>query len=373
MEIREFLAEVGAKYRRLDGTKKGVRAQDLLRAAPDCFTPYVPVGWRVKGNGGQGSGGRTPWVGIYSPNVTLDAHRGLYIVYLFAENLESVTLALIQGVTGLIEDLTRQPALTVLEQEVQRLVGELPELHAPGWGERMDLASPYPDQKAYEKATVSTRRYALPDLPAEPALREDLWHMTRLLERAALNQAERLRQQRTSDRRKAVEGPAVVKDFEAATFLAQAGDSAEWFKPKNASDYVAHVTERTLVKSRDHEALIEEFGTYIRERGFRPVTKKVHPRDLVLIKDADRWLVEAKAVYSGNATQAVREATGQLLTYRHFLYIKPNEPTPHLLALFAECVGDGYVEFLESIGIGSVWRTRPGWAGSKSAAGWGLV
>jgi hypothetical protein len=81
--------------------------------------------------------------------------------------------------------------------------------------------------------------------------------------------------------------------------------------------------------------------------------------------------VEAKVVYHGNATEAVRSALGQLLSYRHLLYA--DEPAPELLAVFNEEVGPLYVDFLESQSVGSIWRGQAGWEGSIRASKSGFV
>lgn len=75
--------------------------------------------------------------------------------------------------------------------------------------------------------------------------------------------------------------------------------------------------------------------------------------------------MEAKVVYQGNATTAVRGALGQLLAYRHFLY--QGLPQPRLLALFAEDVGEAYTAFLEEVGVASVWKAGRDWRGSSTA------
>jgi hypothetical protein len=75
-------------------------------------------------------------------------------------------------------------------------------------------------------------------------------------------------------------------------------------------------------------------------------------------------LVEAKVVRQGNATQAVREATGQPLSYSHFLY---DDEKPYLLGLFTEFVGEGYAEFLATLGISAVWFDQSRWVGSSEA------
>jgi hypothetical protein len=137
-------------------------------------------------------------------------------------------------------------------------------------------------------------------------------------------------------------------------------DPLQDFKPKNSENYTAHLTGRVLAKTRRHERLIEQYGTWAAARGFLPSTKE-HPKDLVLRRNGLEWLVEAKVLYQGNATDAVRAALGQLHAYRHFLY---QQMEPQLVALFSEPIGDGYVAFLEACGIASVWKGSNGWAGS---------
>ena len=79
--------------------------------------------------------------------------------------------------------------------------------------------------------------------------------------------------------------------------------------------------------------------------------------------------MEAKVLYDGNATSAVRESVGQLFSYAHFLY----ETRPALVALFSESIGDAYVDFLESLRIQTIWRTESGWKASASATTGGLL
>jgi hypothetical protein len=141
-------------------------------------------------------------------------------------------------------------------------------------------------------------------------------------------------------------------------------DPLAHFKPKSSGDYVARLSAQVLVKQRSHEQLVSDFGQWAIERGFSASTE-VHPRDLVLGRDAREWLVEAKVVYLGNATRAVREATAQLLMYRHLLY---EAAQPTMLALFSESIGDLYVRFLSTLDIGAAWRTDDGWAFSLDAS-----
>jgi hypothetical protein len=136
------------------------------------------------------------------------------------------------------------------------------------------------------------------------------------------------------------------------------------FKPKSSAEYMSHVADLTLMKQRSHEELIADFGTWAISQGLYAATD-VHPRDLIVTNDDAEWLVEAKVVYVGNATQAVRAATAQLLMYRYLLY---RTASPMLLALcFSEDIGQVYVDFLESLKIASAWREDDGWRFSPRA------
>jgi hypothetical protein len=72
-------------------------------------------------------------------------------------------------------------------------------------------------------------------------------------------------------------------------------------------------------------------------------------RDMVIAKDGFHWLAEAKFVRKGNATNAVREAIGQLATYSFCLY--PIEAQPRRLALSSEAIGDLPLRILEQEGL----------------------
>lgn len=145
-------------------------------------------------------------------------------------------------------------------------------------------------------------------------------------------------------------------------------DPLAGFKPKDASDYRARLSGRLLIKTRTHEALIDEYGRWVVGRGFVPTTP--HPCDMILRDGAEEWLVEAKVLYAGNATDAVRAAVGQLLSYSFFLF---STRSPRLAALFSEPIGDGYVSFLTSLDIAAVWMQDGAFVGSATAMAHGLV
>ncbi|GCD36620.1 hypothetical protein OEIGOIKO_04393 [Streptomyces chrestomyceticus JCM 4735] len=364
MEIRSLLVEVASTYdaNHPDKTSIGVPAQDLLRAVRDHLGPLLPGELEAEGYGGSGGPSSTPWIGFFDPSITRDPKVGLYLAYIFAADLKTVTLTLQQGVTALAYQLGRgKRRREYLADRARKLQSLLPQESIAGWDVRPSFKSSVDRALAYEAGSVAARVYDIEAMPHEDALREDLWHLADVLQDAAL--VERgLSEQRSPD------GGHV--EFVPKKRTQPQG--LERFRPRDASDYVAHLPARTLRKTRRHEQLIEAFGGEVQRHGFVPANEGVHPRDLVLRKDGIAWLVEAKTVALGNPTKAVREAVGQLYEYSYFLHEQVDGTQPSLLALFTEEIG-AYVEYLEQRGIASVWRTPTGWAGSPSALAAGLI
>lgn len=140
------------------------------------------------------------------------------------------------------------------------------------------------------------------------------------------------------------------------------------FKPKDDSDYQVTIDRTTFIKSRVHETLVNDYARWAAAQGFD--TGSPHPVDLTLRYDDTLWVVEAKVLYKGNATDAVRAVIGQLFTYRFMHYRDENPP---LVGLFSEPIGGAYVTLLESLGIISVWRSDDTWAGSPPALDLGMA
>jgi hypothetical protein len=140
------------------------------------------------------------------------------------------------------------------------------------------------------------------------------------------------------------------------------------FKPKSDSDYQVTIDRTTFTKSRIHETLVNDYAEWAAAQGFE--TGSPHPVDLTLRYGDTLWVVEAKVLYKGNATDAVRATIGQLFTYRFMHYRDENPP---LVGLFSESIGDAYVTLLESLEIITVWRSRDTWAGSSLALELGMA
>lgn len=358
MDLREYFSTVATTYDREAGMS--APTQVLLRHANEHLRAHVPAGFLVKGSGGAGSPTSTPWVGIFDPDETTSPQSGMYVVYLFTTDLETLFLSLLQGITRLTRELGFAGASRRLESESREIREALTQDSVAGLSTSMDLNPAgqkvkLDRQKGYAAANIVSIEYAARSLPPERRLQGDLDRFLGVYQDAV-----------AARRRLLPTTPDVTGSQSTAPARETSDDLRLRFKPKNDSDYRARISGGTLVKSRRHERLVRDYGVWAQGRGFAAGTP--HPRDLVLQRDGREWLIEAKIVYRGNATNAVRAALGQLYAYRHFLYETP----PALVALFSEPVGDAYVGFLEGCGIRTVWWERGFWLGSLPAHREGL-
>lgn len=335
----------------------------MLKAAGARLATALPYGMKAKGHGGQGGAAATPWIQIFEPATGGSGTEGLYLAYIFAADLKSVALTLQQGVTVFRDQLetTGKKLRTHVEVRAQTLLAELPRELIAGWTDQPKFRHDGWRARAYEASSVAARCYEIDQLPSEEDLCADLGNMATIL-RAALAVEPHIEVVNEPD------GPVV--EYIARGHGAYEG--LEGFRPKTSDDYYVRLAAAEQRRTRAHEGLIRRFGPYILGRGFTPVTKRVHPRDLVLEAHGEEWLVEAKAVKKGNPTQAVREAVGQLLEYRYFWYVQKGARKPHLLGLFSENIGV-YANYLEDHGVGAIWRTPDGWEGSASVISWGMT
>ncbi len=359
MALRDFLHEVGTTYDRLKGTSTPTAR--LLRDAPSHFAGYVQGEYIIKGSAGAGAAAFCPWVAFFDPDETTTARHGMYVVYLFAENMETVSLSLNHGVTELLEKYKTAEANRKLAVEAGAIRGALSEGSGQDLDAGIDLGGRPGLPQSYERGNVLARTYRVDDLPDEDVLCDDLRRFIALYQ-DALAAREYLRQT-TRD-------VIFTVRAEGTWPHEQSEDTLLHFAPKSDEDYVQTIKSREIVKTRKHETLVRDYGTHLRSNGFE-VGTNVHPRDIVARNGSAHWLIEAKVVKQGNATHAVREALGQLATYSFLLY--PPEEQPRQLALFTEGIGDVYVRLLEHHGIASVWRSAAGWSGSPSAVVAGLV
>jgi len=355
VELRAFLTEVATNYDR--HAPMSSPTQELLRRSPEHLSELVPPDLLIRGSGGRGVPTDTPWVGVFNPDETSSPQRGVYVVYLFESDLTGVSLSLNQGMEYLRRELGDKRARERLALDAENIRGALSPPLLQGLSATMDLGpEPGARQRAYSAANIAAVRYGISSLPQEAKLRSDLDRLLDLYE-SALDARSHLQQTEPGS----IASPSPAKTSSSHDPLAN-------FKPKNESEYLSQLSGKVLVKTRRHEKLVREYGEWAHANGFSPATE--HPRDLILRKGSEEWLVEAKVVRRGNATEAVRGALGQLYSYRFNFY--KNIKLTGMVALFSESIGNLYVDFLTQCDILPVWWDGGQWRGSDKAASVGV-
>jgi hypothetical protein len=172
VQLRRFLAAVGMTYDRHLGM--AAEGQRILRLAPELLAQHVSSTIRIIGSGGKGIATLTPWVGFFDLDSGSTPEQGLYVVYLFAEDLKTVTLSLNQGVTTPSRALGPSAGRDKLRANAAAVRDELGNTALFGLRSSQSLRSHGQRQLAYEAGTIAALEYVLERLPSEPTLVRDL-------------------------------------------------------------------------------------------------------------------------------------------------------------------------------------------------------
>jgi hypothetical protein len=240
MDLRRYLTAIAQSYDRQAGLHGP--AQALLRSAPEHFEYLTPAGYIVIGSGGKGTATFTPWFGFFDSDETNSPEDGLYVAYLFAADLNHVSLTVMQGITTLGRRLGRRQARARLAKDAVAVRTRLQAISLRSSGFR---------QLAYEASCVLALTYSTTALPKPPHLEGDLHRFLRL-HQLAIDLKRGLLQ--TS--------PGEVSSLSAEQRV-PGDDPLRDFKPKNEADYVARLVGQTLVKTRRHERLIRQYGEWL--------------------------------------------------------------------------------------------------------------
>src|SRR5918996_2093543 len=119
MDLADLLLDVAYNYARGDGLNTST--QQLLKDAAEHVGEHVPAGILIKGSGGKGAATFTPWIGFFDPDETVSPENGVYVVYLFAEDLASVALTLNQGITRLANEFGAAAARRRLALDAEKI------------------------------------------------------------------------------------------------------------------------------------------------------------------------------------------------------------------------------------------------------------
>lgn len=186
--LREPLVEVldsylEARNQRFSGAARAY--QVVTNHIPEAITAsgLAPLDrYKVVGSAGQGNWAAVPWVAVMDKQITESTQSGIYIVYLFSSDMQSVYLALMLGVTELLNENPGQAGMALLREKAEAVRGGLNltgfEWESPQLGQER-LA------RQYEAGIIAYKKYDRGQVPDESSLRADLNRMLALYQRVA--------------------------------------------------------------------------------------------------------------------------------------------------------------------------------------------
>ena len=142
--------------------------------------PHVRVSWSV----GQGNWAKVPWIALMDERETDSTQRGIYVVFLFPEDMSGVYLTLNQGTTEIVNRLGRPRGYAQLKQVAQSTRMKLPDLAGSGFmmDDNIDLKTAATRGQSYEASTIAYKWYGRTEVPADQLLNVDLEAILRAYE-----------------------------------------------------------------------------------------------------------------------------------------------------------------------------------------------
>ena len=173
--LRELFLEIMNNYRNTVSQPFADNAlANLIRNKPkELIEPILTnKSLFVDSSPGKGNWAEVPWIAIINKNETDGAQEGVYIVYLFSEDMKRVYLTFNQGVSRPIKNDGRKLAFQKLTAKAIDIRTNYP------------LSNFIPDNNLilakkglgadYEKATIYYKEYSVDNLPEDQILIEDL-------------------------------------------------------------------------------------------------------------------------------------------------------------------------------------------------------
>lgn len=126
------------------------------------------VNLEVKASCGAGGWTKYPWIAVFNPKITTTIQEGIYIVYLFSEDMKRLYLTLNQGCTNLNKRLGKKEALKQMKLTREQFRDKYP---SDFFKTDNDLKVGNAD---YEEGCIYYEEYSINDFPSEKKIIEDL-------------------------------------------------------------------------------------------------------------------------------------------------------------------------------------------------------
>lgn len=174
--FREFIHQFMSNY--LEAKRQSFAGHPLgnlvRRTIADLLhhLPFIGNQYKIQGSVGQGNWANIPWVAIMDKRVTETTQKGVYVCYLFSEDMNSLYLTLMQGVKDPQQEKGKREGNKYLRQKVEELRNLLP-LNNLQKDDQIFLTRSGIGQD-YQVSTIAYIRYDRDNLPNDEELIADL-------------------------------------------------------------------------------------------------------------------------------------------------------------------------------------------------------
>ena len=186
MEIRELFSEIMKNYvdtskREMYNSKSKVY-QLVVNDSKNVLEKIIKnfddkeIDIEVKASCGTGSWTYYPWIAIFNPNITRTIQEGVYIVYLFSEDMKRVYLTLNQGYTNLKKQLGSKESKAQMIKIRNDIRNSLDKRKFIANNE-LKIGKP-----EYEDGCIFYKEYQYNNLPTNEVLIKDLQSMINIYE-----------------------------------------------------------------------------------------------------------------------------------------------------------------------------------------------
>lgn len=145
----------------------------VRKMVPDELSklPFLDARYIIEGSVGKGNWATIPWIAIMDRRITTTTQQGVYIVYLFSDNMKSVYLALQFGVQEPKSKMKKHRAYEFFKEQAEKIRAKL---LLNGFQKDNHLHGIRPD---YQASTIAYVRYNYELLPDDEVLIADLKNM----------------------------------------------------------------------------------------------------------------------------------------------------------------------------------------------------
>jgi 5-methylcytosine-specific restriction protein B len=148
---------------------------------------------KVRWSFGQGAWARIPWLALLDDRVAKATSDGIYVIYLFREDMSGVYATLNHGITRAKERLGADAGRAAIRQRSEELRRFATDLDEAGFmlTNEIDLHTEHALGKDYQHGTVAHRLYKTGSVPPTNALVGDLRLLLEAYDRAVKAQLAR--------------------------------------------------------------------------------------------------------------------------------------------------------------------------------------